>query len=186
MPRIAGSGSPRISGEIEIAKISGETVISKISGETVIAKVSGETLIAKISGETVISKISGETITAKVSGETVIAKISGETVRAEVSGDTVRVAVPKSVITGQAMISGTNLSGASPVSIGSAVCVSVIVKAFPTNSGNIYIGNDTVSSNSGFVLAPGETVSIDIDNVNKLYATSDVDGDKVCWMAIQE
>jgi len=165
---ITGSGAPRTSGEFEISKISGETIIAKISGETVISKISGETVIAKVSGETIVARVSGETVVGKISGETI------------------KLAIPSSVITGQAVISGTNLSGATPIQIGSAVCVRVIVKAFPNNSGNIYIGKDDVSSNVGFVLAPGDSVTIDIDNVNKLYATSDIDGDKVCWIALQE
>ncbi|RLI87609.1 MAG: hypothetical protein DRP01_01250 [Archaeoglobales archaeon] len=137
MVDIFGAGAPLTSGSLEIAKISGETVIAKVSGETVITRISGETVIGKISGETVIGKISGETVLAKVSGETVVAKISGQTVK---------TAVPTSLNHGRVIISGTNLSGASPVVLGSAEIRTVLVKAEPTNSGTVYIGDTNVSS----------------------------------------
>ena len=175
MVDIFGAGAPLTSGSIEIAKISGETVIGKISGETVIGKISGETVISKISGETIIGKISGETDLAKVSGETLLAKISGETVK---------TAVPSSLNHGRVVISGTNLSGASPVILGSAEIRTVLVKAESANSGTVYIGDVNVSSDKGYPLSPGESVSINIDNLNKIGLVSEVDGDAVRYIVV--
>lgn len=172
---VFGVGAPIISGSTEIAKISGETVISKISGETVISKISGETVISKISGETIIGKISGETVVAKISGESVIANISGQVVK---------TAVPTTVAHGRVMVSGTNLSGASPVILGSGVMRTVLVKAEPTNSGKIYIGDTNVSSDKGYPLEPGESVSISVDNLNKIGLVSEVDGDAVRYIVV--
>jgi len=184
MVDIFGAGAPLTSGSLEIAKISGETVIGKISGETVIGKISGETVIGKISGETIIGKISGETVIGKVSGETVLAKISGETVITNISGQTVKTAVPTSLNHGRVIISGTNLSGASPVVLGSAEIRTVLVKAEPTNSGTVYIGDTNVSSDKGYPLAAGESVSINIDNLNKIGLVSEVDGDAVRYIVV--
>ena len=175
MVDIFGTGAPLTSGSIEIAKISGETVLAKISGETVIGKISGETVIGKISGETIIGKISGETVLAKISGESVIASISGQTVK---------TAVPTSLNHGRVIISGTNLSGASPVVLGSAEIRTVLVKAESTNSGTVYIGDTSVSSDKGYPLAAGESLAINIDNLNKIGLVSEVDGDAVRYIVV--
>ena len=135
----------------------------------------------RASGIISISRISGETITAKISGETIIAKISGETITAKISGETVKSSIPSDLLHGM-----VTLSGDSAISIGSAECVAVIIKAHPTNSGLVYIGNSTLSGSDGFVLAPGETLSLTIRNVNKIYALREVDGDKICWIALTE
>jgi hypothetical protein len=58
----------------------------------------------------------------------------------------------------------------------------VIIKALPTNTGVVYIGNDgndTVSSTTGFPLSAGDTVVLSAGSLSKVYATSTVNGDKV-------
>lgn len=51
-------------------------------------------------------------------------------------------------------------------------CKSVTIKANIANTGNIYVGGSAVDSATGFVLGAGETMSLDIDNLNRLYIDS--------------
>ena len=62
-------------------------------------------------------------------------------------------------------------------------CQSVTVKALVANTGLIYIGGSTVSSTNGFQLSAGDSVSMDISNVNVLYIDSSVNGEGVSWIA---
>jgi len=72
-----------------------------------------------------------------------------------------------------------------PIS-GDMEVISVTVKALRTNTRNIYVGDETVSSSNGYVLAPGEAVDIEIDNLSKVYIDADVSGEGVCWLANKE
>ena len=40
---------------------------------------------------------------------------------------------------------------------------SVIIEADPTNTGYVYVGDDSVSSSNGSALLPGESLSVDTD-----------------------
>ena len=62
--------------------------------------------------------------------------------------------------------------------------LSITIKAHKTNTGNIFVGNNTVSNANGFILPPGEVVSLDIDNVADIYIDSAVDGEGVSWIAV--
>lgn len=70
-----------------------------------------------------------------------------------------------------------------------ATVLSVLVKAANNNTGIIYIGNSgvtagTTDATDGYELAGGESVTIEVDNVNKLYAISSTTGQKVYWTAV--
>jgi len=65
----------------------------------------------------------------------------------------------------------------------------VIVKAATGNSGTIYIGNSDVTSGTtdatdGFELGAGAGVTVEIDNVNKVYAIGSTTGQKVYWLIV--
>lgn len=67
--------------------------------------------------------------------------------------------------------------------------VGVTVKAANTNTGTLYIGNATITAGTtdatdGFELAGGEAVTIEIDDVNKLYAIGSAAGQKLYWTAV--
>ena len=84
------------------------------------------------------------------------------------------------VATGQQTIttSAAQLNGGT-----SAACKNKLqVKALSTNSGITYVGPSNVSATTGYALQAGDTVEIDIDNVNKLYAIGTAN-DKITWMA---
>ena len=58
----------------------------------------------------------------------------------------------------------------------------VIVKAFYSNTGYIYVGASGVTSANGYVLEAGEAIGLDIDNLNKVYINSSVSGEKVSYI----
>lgn len=65
----------------------------------------------------------------------------------------------------------------------------VILKADSANSGIIYIGNSDVTAGDtaatdGIPLSAGESIEIEIDNPNKLYAIGSAVNQKVYWLAI--
>ena len=66
-------------------------------------------------------------------------------------------------------------------------CEFAMVKALPTNTGYMYLGNtgaDVVASTTGYVLAAGEFVPIETTNLNQWWVDSSVNGEKVCWIII--
>ena len=72
---------------------------------------------------------------------------------------------------------GTRVALSSSTSI-----ASVTVKASATNTGYIYVGSSSVSSSNGFQLSARDAVSIDIDNLSKVYIDSSVNGEGVSYI----
>jgi len=66
----------------------------------------------------------------------------------------------------------------------------VVIKAASSNTGIVYIGNSSVvtagtnDATDGFELSAGESVTIEIDNVNKLYAIGSAINQKVYWIVV--
>jgi hypothetical protein len=64
----------------------------------------------------------------------------------------------------------------------------LIVKAFATNSGLIYVGNDgvnDVTSTNGFVLSAGNEVRFElVGRLEDIYVDSSVNGQKVSWIVL--
>jgi len=148
------------------------------SGELSIhTTVSGEIVRAEISGEVVKSEQYG-TWGVQVSGAVIV---SGDLT---VSGQPVDIIVPTDIITNSIATVGAISGG---VILTSADCISVIVKALSTNSGDIYIGGYTAGnmpfSGYGLLLEAGDAINIDIDNVGKIHAFATVSGDKVTYIA---
>lgn len=76
-------------------------------------------------------------------------------------------------------------STATALSSGLAIKVGVHVKSPLTNTDTVYIGSNTLvtSPNSGYPLEPGESIFIEIDNVNKIYARSNAIGQMIAYVA---
>lgn len=72
---------------------------------------------------------------------------------------------------------GTRVALASTTAI-----KSVTVRAKSVNTGLIYVGSSIVASSNGFQLSAGETVSIDIDNLSKVYIDSAVNEEGVSFI----
>ena len=61
------------------------------------------------------------------------------------------------------------------------------IKAHPDNTDVIWVGNDganDVAATNGFPLKPGETIVLNVSNLNKLYFDADVSGEKACWIKL--
>ena len=64
---------------------------------------------------------------------------------------------------------------------------SVLIQANPGNSDNIFLGWDgDVDSNSGIILEPGDTITIDIDlNVQNVWAIAASSNDDLRFLAMR-
>jgi len=59
----------------------------------------------------------------------------------------------------------------------------VTIKAKSTNGNLIFVGDSSVSSSNGYILAANEEISILIDNLNKVYIDSAANDDGVSYIA---
>jgi len=66
----------------------------------------------------------------------------------------------------------------------SIVILSITIKANNGNANNIYVGDINVAAANGFELGPGESISMNIDNVNKVWIDAAANGDGVTYIAI--
>jgi len=105
----------------------------------------------------------------------------GQPLLVDVSGQTVDMGTHTNLIT----ISDTIGAISGGTQLTSGIVVSVAVKAASWNSGDIYLGGSDLAagwrpySGVGMQLQPGDGVSMDIDNINRLYAFAEVSGDVV-------
>ncbi len=76
----------------------------------------------------------------------------------------------------------TIVSPRVPLTGASTSCKSVTIEN-PSTNAVVYVGNATVDNTNGYRLYPGATVSMDIDNLNKVYVTGTV-GNIVSYIAV--
>lgn len=90
-------------------------------------------------------------------------------------------AAPTTILNGNKNVTtaGTRVTLASSTS-----CKSVTIKAKVANTGTIYVGDTSVSSSNGFALAAGETVSLDIANLNTVNLDASVSGEGVTYVGV--
>lgn len=86
---------------------------------------------------------------------------------------------PTTVLNGKKTVTtaGTRVTLAA-----STTCKSVTIKALAANTGTIYVGDTSVASTNGYALAPGETVTLDIANLNTVNLDSSVNGEGVTYI----
>jgi len=71
------------------------------------------------------------------------------------------------------------------VQLSDIACREVIIIAKRTNTGYIYVAGDTVSSTSyGAELAAKDSITIPVNNVNKIYIDSSVSGEGISYVAV--
>jgi hypothetical protein len=70
------------------------------------------------------------------------------------------------------------------VSSSSVSVRSVTIKALVGNGGFIYVGKSDVDSSNGFELDAGESISVDVNNLNLLYVDTSNSGDDICYFAV--
>jgi len=63
----------------------------------------------------------------------------------------------------------TGNSAAQQLIVASTQCLGVVVRALVGNTGNVRVGDSSVSASRGAELAPGDSIPIDIDDVSKVY-----------------
>ena len=87
-----------------------------------------------------------------------------------------------SAISGQITVTtaGTEVQGGNvPLTNG------VLIKALGANTGKMYVGNDgagAIASTTGYELSADQVIFVQVDNLNKLWFDSSVNGEKVCWL----
>lgn len=86
---------------------------------------------------------------------------------------------PTTVFNGKTTVT---TAGTRVVLASSQAVKSVAIKALTSNTGTIYVGSSTVSSTNGFQLAAGDTISLDIANLNTVNIDSSVNGEGVTYV----
>lgn len=92
----------------------------------------------------------------------------------------VKTQQPTAVISGSQNVT----TAGTRVQLATNTCVSVSIKAKAANTGTIYVGDATVASTNGYQLAAKESISFDIDNTNRVYIDSSVNGEGVTFLAV--
>ena len=75
-------------------------------------------------------------------------------------------------------------AGTAETLSGNTSIKSVCIKALPTNTNYVYVGNSSVTSSDGYMLPSGEAISMDIDNLNKIYLDVVTNGEGVSFLAV--
>lgn len=75
-------------------------------------------------------------------------------------------------------------AGTAEALAASTACKWVIVKALTSNTGNVYVGNSSVSSSNGYILEPGEAISLDVDDLATVYIDVDTNGEGVSYIGV--
>ena len=64
-----------------------------------------------------------------------------------------------------------------------------LIRALPTNTGVVYVGNDgadDVSSANGFPLSATDSpIMVVLDNLNQLWLDSAVDSEGIAWLVVE-
>lgn len=58
----------------------------------------------------------------------------------------------------------------------------LVVRAAGDNSGDVFVGDDTVDSGSGFALGPGESVAVQVSDASTISVDAATDGDAISWL----
>ena len=90
----------------------------------------------------------------------------------------VDVVAPSQVLNGQVIIAAPR----TPLAPNPTLIKSVTIEN-PSTNAVVYVGNNGVTAGNGFRLWPGGSVSMDIDDLNKVYVTGTV-GNVVSYIAV--
>lgn len=89
--------------------------------------------------------------------------------------------VPTSVGNGHKTVT----TAGTRVQLANIACKAVSIAAKADNTGKMYLGDSSVDATNGRILEPGESIDIAIDNLNRFYLDSEVDGEGISalWVA---
>lgn len=163
-------------------KVDGSAVIQPVSltsttiTGTVAATQSGTWNIATVTAVTAITN-------ALPAGTNVIGHVIADTGSTTAVTGTVATSevAPTTVFNGKTTVT---TAGTRVVLASSTTVKSVTIKALAANTGTIYVGNSTVASTNGLQLAAGDTVSLDVSNLNTVNIDSSVNGEGVSYLAV--
>lgn len=89
--------------------------------------------------------------------------------------------IPGSAVSGQKNVT----TAGTAVALGVSTAIqSITIKAKRANTGDIYVGDSTVTSTNGLVLTRGEAVSFDMDNLADIFIDSSVNGEGVSFLYV--
>lgn len=91
------------------------------------------------------------------------------------------VAIPTTIYHGQKTVTTAGTEVALAAS--QALLSGVRIKALAANTGIIYVGANPVTSTTGFALAAGEEVFVEVANLATVYIDSSVNGEGVSYIA---
>jgi hypothetical protein len=91
------------------------------------------------------------------------------------------VAIPTTIYHGQKTVTTAGTEVALAAS--QAILSGVRIKALAANTGIIYVGANPVTSTTGFALAAGEEVFVEVANLATVYIDSSVNGEGVSYIA---
>lgn len=83
--------------------------------------------------------------------------------------------VPTSVGCGQKTVT----TAGTRVQLADIACKAVSIAALDSNTGVIYLGDSSVDSTNGRILEPRDSIDLAIDNLNRLYIDSEVNGESI-------
>ena len=90
------------------------------------------------------------------------------------------IRLPDTIVNGQKTVSSAGTAEALGAS--TSLESGIKIKALADNTGTIYVGDSDVDSSSGFELAAGEEVFIEIDDLAKVYVDASSSGDGVSYI----
>lgn len=160
-----------------------KTLIVLAAGTAIIGKVGIDQTTPGTTNKVNIGTDGTVTINALPAGGNVIGHViadSGSTTAVTGTVATLEVA-PTTILNGKTTVT---TAGTRVVLAASATVKSVTIKAAIANSGIIYVGNSTVSASNGFELSAGDTVSLDIANLNTISIDSSTNSQSVTYIGI--
>ena len=95
--------------------------------------------------------------------------------------------VPTVSYTQPSFVHGQKTVGTSAVQLQTAsysLAFGAVVKADDNNTGNIYVGEEGVTTSTGFRLAFGQGVKVEINNINKIYVIASAASQKVHYLGM--
>lgn len=81
------------------------------------------------------------------------------------------------LISGQKAVTGSAAAISTTVS-----CKTLTIHALSTNAISVFVGSSGVSTSTGYELAPGDSVTIPINNLDLVYTIASTTGASVQWL----
>jgi hypothetical protein len=77
-------------------------------------------------------------------------------------------------------------AGSAEIISNTGTCRGVTIKALPSNTGFVYLGDSNVSSANGYILEAGESMSLDVSNTAVVYFDATTAGEGVGYVGLTD